>query len=184
LDQLEKKHNVSSVAFEILGPPRLSKLLYEARLLRLACGEMRVVINTKSEALSGKLARILSEDQSLRAQIISIGVPILLPDGKTLLRAEEIKIPPYQGQNELKITPALIEHWAHDGWVDLRKENMDLWRSRFRRIILETGKIPADETSSCHLRTIAYWRNFKEIEPGKIVGWIFTEEEKGKRMKA
>lgn len=184
LDQLEKKHNVSSIAFEILGPPRLSKLLYEAHLLRLACGEMRVVINTKSEALSGKLARILSEDQSLRAQIISIGVPILLPDGKTLLRAEEIKIPPYQGQNELKITPALIEHWAHDGWVDLRKENMDLWRSRFRRIILETGKIPADETSSCHLRTIAYWRNFKEIEPGKIVGWIFTEEEKGKRMKA
>jgi hypothetical protein len=184
LDQLEKKHNVSSVAFEILGPPRLSKLLYEAHLLRLACGEMRVVINTKSEALSSKLSRIVSEDQHLRAQIISIGVPILLPDGKTLLRGEEIKIPPYQGQNELKITPALIEHWAHDGWVDLRTKNMDLWRSRFRKIILETGKIPLNETSSSHLRTLAYWKNFKEIEPGKIVGWIFTEEEKGKRMKA
>jgi hypothetical protein len=61
---------------------------------------------------------------------------------------------------------------------------MDFWRSRFRKIILETGKIPPDETSSSHLRTLAYWRNFKEIEPGKIVGWIFTEEEKGKRMKA
>jgi len=184
LDQLEKKHNLSSVAFEILGPPRLSKLLYEAHLLRLACGEMKIVINTKSQVLSDKLTRILEQDRQLRSQIISIGVPILLPDAKTLLRGEEIKIPPYHGVNELKITPALIEHWAHDGWVDLRKENMDLWRSRFRKIILDTERIPKDETSSRHLRTAAYWKNFREIEPGKIVGWIFTEEEKGKRMKA
>ncbi len=184
LDQLEKKHNLSSIAFEILGPPRLSKLLYEAHLLRLACGEMKIVINTKSQVLSDKLTRILEQDRQLRAQIISIGVPILLPDAKTLLRGEEIKIPPYQGVNELKITPALIEHWAHDGWVDLRKENMDLWRSRFRRIVLDTERIPKDETSSRHLRTATYWKNFRDIEPGKIVGWIFTEEEKGKRMKA
>jgi hypothetical protein len=184
LDQLEKKHDVSSVAFEILGPPRLSKLLYEAHLLRLACGEMRVAINTKSQVLSEKLAKILEQDRTLRAQIISIGVPILLPDGKTLLRGEEIKIPPFQGVNELKITPALIDHWAHDGWVDLRKENMDLWRSRFRRIILETERIPKGETSSRYLRTTAYWRNFRDIDAGKIVGWVFTVEEKGRRMKA
>jgi hypothetical protein len=184
LDQLEKKHNLSSVAFEILGPPRLSKLLYEAHLLRLACGEMKIVINTKSQVLSDKLTKILEEDRLLRAQIISIGVPVLLSDGKTLLRGEEIKIPPYQGINELKITPELIDHWAHDGWVDLRKENMDLWRSRFRKIILEAERIPKDETSSRHLRTVTYWKNFRDIEPGKIVGWIFTEEEKGKRMKA
>jgi hypothetical protein len=184
LDQLEKKHDVSSVAFEILGPPRLSKLLYEAHLLRLACGEMRVAINTKSQVLSDKLAKILEQDRTLRAQIISIGVPILLPDGKTLLRGEEIKIPPFQGVNELRITPALIDHWAHDGWVDLRKENMDLWRSRFRKIILETERIPKGETSSRYLRTGSYWRNFRDIDAGKIVGWVFTVEEKGKRMKA
>ncbi|MEK6572213.1 MAG: short-chain dehydrogenase, partial [Bacteroidota bacterium] len=76
LDELEKKHKVSSVAFEILGPPRLSKLLYEAHLLRLACGEMKVVINTKSEVLAEKLQSILERDRHLRAQIISIGVPI------------------------------------------------------------------------------------------------------------
>jgi hypothetical protein len=184
LDQLEKKHDVSSVAFEILGPPRLSKLLYEAHLLRLTCGEMRVAINTKSEVLSDKLAKILEQDRTLRAQIISIGVPILLPDGRTLLRGEEIKIPPFRGVNELRITPALIDHWAHDGWVDLRKENMDLWRSRFRKIILDTQRIPRDETSSRHLRTAAYWRNFRDIDAGKIVSWVFTVEEKGKRMKA
>jgi hypothetical protein len=34
------------------------------------------------------------------------------------------------------------------------------------------------------MRNSAYWDNFKEIDPGKIVGWIFSEEEHGKRMKA
>ena len=29
-----------------------------------------------------------------------------------------------------------------------------------------------------------FWNNFELIEPGKLVGWIFSEEEKGKRMKA
>jgi hypothetical protein len=29
-----------------------------------------------------------------------------------------------------------------------------------------------------------YWQNLSEIDPGKIAGWIFTYEEKGKRMKA
>ena len=40
------------------------------------------------------------------------------------------------------------------------------------------------ETSSRYLRNNEYWKNFTDIDPGKIVGWIFTEEEKGKRMKA
>jgi hypothetical protein len=184
MEGLEKKHGVSSVAFEILGPPRLSKLLYEAHLFRLACGEMHVVINTRSTILSEKLAEILAGDRGLRAEIISIGIPILLPDGKTLLRGEEIKIPPYHGENEIRITPTLVDHWAHDGWVDLREKNMELWRSRLRRIIRETEKIPPEETSSRYLRTRPYWKNFREIDPGKIVGWIFSEEERGKRMKA
>lgn len=184
MDELEKKHGVSSVAFEILGPPRLSKLLYEAHLLRLACRDLRTVLRTSAETLSKKLEHVIERNQKLRAQIISIGVPILLSDGKTLLRGEEIKIPPYRGRNELEITPALIDQWAHDGWVDLRKKNMELWRSRIRRIVRDAQVIPRDETSSRYLRTLHYWKRFREIEPGKIVGWIFSEEEQGKRMKA
>ena len=34
LKALEEEHKTKSVAFEILGPPRLSKLLYEAYLLQ------------------------------------------------------------------------------------------------------------------------------------------------------
>ena len=35
LDELEKQNGKFSIAFELLGPPRLSKLLYEIHLLRL-----------------------------------------------------------------------------------------------------------------------------------------------------
>ena len=44
--------------------------------------------------------------------------------------------------------------------------------------------IPAMESSSRSFRNKAYWNDFREIDPGKMVGWIFSEEEKGKRMKA
>jgi hypothetical protein len=43
LRDLEKRHGVRSVAFENLGPPRLSKLLFEADLLRRTFGTMEAV---------------------------------------------------------------------------------------------------------------------------------------------
>ncbi len=95
---LEKEHHVDSVAFEILGPPRLSKLLYEAYLLKVAFITMRTVVQTSARELSSALTTLIKDNQTLRSHIISIGIPILLPDGKTLLRGKEIKIPPYQGR--------------------------------------------------------------------------------------
>lgn len=181
---LEEKHQTKSIAFEILGPPRLSKLLYEAHLLQLIFGDMASVVKASARTISQKLESLIREDASLRAKIISIGIPILLSDGKTLLRGPEIKIPPYRGENELKITEKSLEAWAHDGWVDLRTKNMEHWKSRFEIIMEQVSQIPDQDTSSRHLRNTAYWSNFKEIDPGKLVGWIFSEEEKGKRMKA
>jgi hypothetical protein len=48
----------------------------------------------------------------------------------------------------------------------------------------QVDEIPPGETSSRQLRNPAYWDNFSEIDPGKLVGWIFSDEEKGQRMKA
>ena len=44
--------------------------------------------------------------------------------------------------------------------------------------------IPLGDSSSRHMYNRHYWGNFEEIDAGKIVGWIFSEEDKGKRMKA
>lgn len=181
---LEKEHNVDSVAFEILGPPRLSKLLYEAYLLKVGFLTMRTVIQSSAKELSSALTDLIRENQTLRSHIISIGIPILLPDGKTLLRGKDIKIPQYRGENVLKVTNKSIDDWAMNGWVDLRVSNMERWKNRFKDAMSAVEKLSESETSSRYLRNNEYWKNFTDIDPGKIVGWIFTEEEKGKRMKA
>ena len=35
-------------------------------------------------------------EKALRSEIISIGIPILMPDGKSLLHGNEMKIPPFR----------------------------------------------------------------------------------------
>ena len=184
IEALERKHGIDSVAFEILGPPRLSKLLYEAYLLRQTFNDMEKVLSTSPSALSAGLRRTIETQGALRARIISIGIPILMPDGKTLLRANEIKIPPFQGENDIPINATKINLWAHDGWVDLRVANMEKWKKRFRQIVEMVNKIPASDTSSRYMNTREYWHNFSVIDPGKLAGWIFSYEEKGMRMKA
>ncbi len=184
LKALESKHGVKSVAFEILGPPRLSKLLFEAYLLQHAFKTMHVVVRKSPKEIARALEALIRTNADLRSEIISIGIPILMADGKTLVRGKEIKIPAYRGENELTITEATVKAWAHDGWVDLRIENLDRWKSRFGTIMEDAEKIPLEDTSSRHFRTKLYWNDFNEIDPGKLVGWIFGEEEQGKRMKA
>jgi hypothetical protein len=184
MKNLEREHGVDSVAFEMLGPPRLSKLLYESYLLKLCFGDPRTVIRTDPHLLSQRLLDLIRTDDQLRSQIISIGIPILLPDGKSLLRGKTIKIPPYRGQDQISVTPASIDRWAHDGWVDLRERNMKLWRARFSHIVSSVDQLSGSESSSRVMHNREYWKDLSEIDPGKICGWIFTYEEKGKRMKA
>ena len=184
IEALERKHGVESIAFEMLGPPRLSKLLYEAYLLRRAYGNVKRVFSSNSSAIAKKLEGIIAGDKDLRMQIISIGIPILLADGKRLLRGNMIKIPPFRGENELAISKKAIDLWAHDGWVDLRSSNIERWKSRFRSIQSMVEEIPRGETSSRHLNNLEYWEHYANIDPGKLVGWIFSYEEEGMRMKA
>lgn len=184
LAELEEIHNVDSVAFELLGPPRLSKLLHEINLLKKVAGNMEEIISTDSAQLSTKIYEYLVENEKLRSEIISIGIPILMADGKSLLRGNEIKIPPFRGENKLEISDENIDLWARDGWVDLRVRNMDIWKARIQRLMDEANAISPEDSSSLHVRTRKYWNNFKQIDIGKVVSWIFIHEEKGKRMKS
>jgi hypothetical protein len=184
MTNLEREHKVDSVAFEMLGPPRLSKLLYEAYLLKLGFPDMYTVARTPERVLAEVTRRIVSENAQLRAQIISIGIPILLTDGKSLLRGNTIKIPPFRGKPVVRLTKKNIDRWAHDGWVDLRIANMKVWRERFQSIISMVENLSEDETSSQTMYDRQYWRQLTGIDPGKICGWIFSYEEHGRRMKA
>jgi hypothetical protein len=183
MHELVEEHGVDSVAFELLGPPRLSKLLWEADLLRRVAGTMASVCEAAPEDLAARWERLILEDATLRSEIISIGIPILLSDGKRLLRGPEIKIPSFRGENEYVVTDELIDRWAMDGWVDLRVENVKVWQRRMGDILEEIRSIPETDTSSKYDRNREYWLEDKEINIGKVVGWIFSMEEKGLRMK-
>ena len=181
--RLQKEYKSDSVAFELLGPPKLSKLLYEAYLLKRCKFSMEEILKHSAEFLANCTLELIRTDHKLRSEILSIGIPILLPDGKHLLRGPEMKIPAYRGSNELEITSENIEKWAAEGWVDLRAENFRLWQERIRKIKEEVDAIPKDDTSSKYDRDREYWYETNELQPGKIIGWLFLQEEQGSRMK-
>ncbi len=184
LKWLEEKYKKESVAFELLGPPRLSKLLHEINLIRLFNKTMRDILNNSPEELSEKCYEKIINDEQLRSEILSIGIPVLLPDGKNLLRGSIIKIPAFHGENVLDINEENINKWSMEGWVDLRPSNMQRWQIRISELIEEAEAIPEIDTSSKHVRTKAYWNNFEEINIGKICSWLFIHEEHGNRMKS
>jgi len=181
--ELEKKNKTYSVAFEMLGPPRLSKLLYEAHLINLLYKNFENFLKENPKNYSAKFYNLIAKEHKLRSEILSIGIPILLPNGKEYLRGPEVKIPSAAEGDVIRITKARLEKWARDGWVDLRAENWLKWRKRFERIMNETDKLFDPQYSSRYVFNKDYWHNFEEINIGKIVGWIFINEEKGLRMK-
>ncbi len=183
LKSLEKESLTDSIAFEMLGPPRLSKLLYEAFLLKKVFGSMKEVVKFSAKEISKRIEEFISNNSELRSKIISIGIPILLSDGKRILRANLMKIPPNRGENEIKISSKSIDLWADAGWVDLRIKNFDKWRKRFIQLMAIVNSQPIDDTSSRYFNTKEHWDNFNSINEGKLVGWIFIEEEHGIRMK-
>jgi len=183
MEHLQKEHESDSVAFELLGPPRLSKLLYEAYLLKRCRFTISEVINHSAKFITSCMEEQIKTDAKLRAEIISIGIPIMMSDGKTLLRGPEMKIPAYRGENELEITTENIDKWCKEGWLDLREKNIRIWQERLKKIQEEIDSIPENDTSSQYDRPREYWTESNTIEPGKIVGWLFLAEEQGLRMK-
>jgi hypothetical protein len=182
MEALEKDHTDSSVAFEMLGPPRLAKLLFEAQLLKRVANNFDGVAAASAEELSTKAQQIIESDDHLRSQMISIGIPVLLNDGKRLVRGPMIKIPPAKVKTEVPLSAQLINEYSREGWVDLRNENMQVWKDRFvaiRKEIADAG----DSTGSSLDRSPAHWDNFTTINEGRLAAWIFATEEGGERIK-
>lgn len=182
LNILEKKNDVKSVAFELLGPPRLSKLLHEANILSLIDSNVRNLMKLSSVEISKKATEIINSNSKLRQEILSIGLPILLNNNK-FLRGNFVKIPVRRNSDEINITNESLNQFSYDGWIDLREENFRKWKERFSQIIKQAEDVPQEDTSSGFVYDEEYWNFFNSIEPGKIAGWIFQFEDKGWRFK-
>lgn len=178
--ELEAQGPRRSVAFEMLGPPRNTKLLFEAHLLRAAFGSVEAVRAADLDTLVAGLDAAVRQQSELASEILGVGLPILLADG-SLLRGPQVIVP--ADCDRVEVTPERLESWVHDGWVDLRPANCARWKTRFERLHEEVGAIPAHDSSSRHVRTRRFWHNEGDIQPGKVVGWLLSTEEHGGRFK-
>jgi len=187
LRRLEEEHGSDSVAFELLGPPRLSKLLYEAYLLKRCFGTMEAVLRTRPQELARQCRELLTREGRLLRTMLTIGIPVLLEDQGQLrlARGHRVKSPAHQGQDQVLLDPDKMEQWAGAGWVDLRASNMELWRQRLQALVQEASTIPTGDTSSRYFRDRQFWAGPEggqsPMSPGEIVAWIFCHEDKGER---
>jgi NAD(P)-dependent dehydrogenase (short-subunit alcohol dehydrogenase family) len=178
--ELEKEHGHHSVAFEMLGPARNSKLLFEAHLLRLAFGPMSALRESTPEQVRDALDTLVRQDPEVANRIAAVGIPVLLDSGE-VIRGPKVLVP--AEADAVEVTPERLEAWVQDGWVDLRLANCARWVERFRRIHAEVAAIPESESSSRFLRNERFWHEERPIQPGKVVGWILGTEESGARIK-
>lgn len=169
LDGLEQQHGVRSIAFEMLGPPRLTKLLYESYLLGLLCPSVRALAGADAGRTAVAAAtRLREREHALRRQILSVGLPILLPDGQTVLRGDTVVVEPDGRGSDI----------APRGWVDLRPANIEQWVRRARAI--------SDEPRDTGTGSGAAWTAIDPeapIQPARMAVWVFEREDGGFRVK-
>jgi NAD(P)-dependent dehydrogenase (short-subunit alcohol dehydrogenase family) len=175
MEALEREHGVRAIAYEMLGPPRLSKLLFESAILDRLFGSLADVRGLDPDAAARSAHDLIRDDADLRGRILTIGLPILLPDGVSLLRGPDVKIQPVEGQSPTD--GRLVEA----GWVDLRPSNWRKWSERAAAMLAELGDGHQAERGSREDSEPAD-RGFR-VRPGRMASWVFRHEDRGKRIK-
>ncbi len=179
LDGAEKESGITSIALGRLGPPELSKLLFEAELLRRACGTLENVVEASDVGLSERCVAEL-ESSGVARTAPSIGIPILMPDGKRLLRGPRINVPELEGHNSsVSLADAKLDAWARKGWIDLRPSNFAVWRVRIAKMLQARASLRAEGSAAASIHS--YMAPGFEI--GEVVAWIFNNEMGGYRVK-
>ncbi len=174
LRALEARHGDRGVAYEMLGPPRLTKLLYEAYLCRRLRTSVRALADSRPAELAAAAELLLADDTALRQHIISVGLPVVLPDGKRVYRGSTVVVPPGSG-DPLQVAPR--------GWVDLRPDHFGIWVKRAGEMVRQADARAAGPQGS---GSDMDWNAIdpdEPIEPSRFATWVFTVEEKGTRIK-
>jgi NAD(P)-dependent dehydrogenase (short-subunit alcohol dehydrogenase family) len=175
MEALERECGVEAVAYEMLGPPRLSKLLFEAALLRRLYPDLDAAADLDPDDTARRTAELIETDDDLRIRILSIGLPILLPGGESLLRGPSAKVAPEPDQSPRD--PRLAEN----GWIDLRSANWARWRDRLDAIRSEMDSGPGAADGS-RVDRERHDRD-REVRPGRLAAWVFRYEDAGERVK-
>lgn len=179
LRRLEESTGTPSVALGQLGPPELSKLLWEAEFLKLEYGTVAAVLAATPEELAERIAKRLEGDDVLRDTVTSLGIPILTADGRELIRGPFLRIPEVPTADEIDVSPEEQDLWAAKGWVDLRASNFAVWRDRLTAMAASRADGPPHGSSA--VSPAVY--SSELIEIGPVVAWLFTNELGAARIK-
>ena len=171
--ELEEAHGVEPVAYEALGPPRLAKLLFEATLLGRLFQDLAAASELDPEATAQRAWEVVQGDAELRVRMLSVGFPILLPGGSSVLRGPVVVVPPAPG--------GVQDASAIDaGWIDLRPENWKRWRARF----VAMRELPSDDAADVgSAADLDPGDRRGALRPGRLAAWVLRYEEAGERIK-
>lgn len=175
LRSLERETKSRNVAYEMLGPPRLTKMLWEAHLCALLRSSVRALAESEARELATAAHRLVEHDATLRSHILSVGIPILTPDGERLYRGSLVVVPA-DGAADPRAAAAR-------GWVDLRPEQFATWIKRAREMVAQAERRASSVQQS---GSDADWTALgadEAIEPARFASWVFRYEERGERIK-
>lgn len=175
METLERERGIYAVAYEMLGPPRLTKLLFEAAILARLFGNLEEAARLDPEETAIGSRKLIEQDTELRVRTLTAGLPILLPDGANVLRGAQVRIAPAPGQQPDDV------RLRDNGWVDLRAENWQRWKERIATIVAELDSLPgADRGSRVDIEPAS---RAAAIRPGRLAAWVFRYEDQGERSK-
>ena len=173
LDALEHDHG-RSVAYEMLGPPRLTKMLYEAHLCGRLAPTVRALAAAQPQDLAERAHALVRRDAALRQRILSVGLPIVAPDGCGIYRGSTVIVAPPAGSSDpLAAAPR--------GWVDLRPAQLGSWIRRAGEMVRQAAARPAGASGSD-----VDWTAIdpdSPIDPAAFATWVFRFEDRGDRIK-
>lgn len=174
LAALERETGTRSIAFEMLGPPRLTKLLFEAHLCGLARPSIRALATSDAEALAREAYDILCRDAGLRRHILSVGIPIVTPDGLRVHRGRAVAVAP-DASDPLQA--------AGRGWVDLRPAQFGQWIRRAGEVVRQAeARRGVAEQSGSDVEWTAMGAD-DPVAPARFATWVFRYEDHGERIK-
>jgi len=174
LRSLERQTGSRAVAYEMLGPPRLTKLLWESHLCGLLRPSVRALAQSQAVELAAEAHARVQRDAGVRSHILSVGIPILTPDGEGLYRGSLVVVPG-DGADPRAAAPR--------GWVDLRPDQFGMWIRRAQEMVAQDARrIGRAAESGSDVDWMAIGAD-DPIEPARFATWVFRFEDRGERIK-
>jgi hypothetical protein len=180
LRELERQSQTRTVAYEMLGPPRLTKLLFESYLCGQLRPSVRALAGSRAEELAREAHALVKRDGALRSHILSVGIPILAPDGERVYRGSTVAV---MGAGDGAGGSSDSQAAASRGWVDLRPAEFALWVKRAEEILAQAERRRARAAESGSGVDWTALGADDPIEPARFATWVFRHEDRGERIK-